>query len=181
MADFQEYKSEFLESLRADSAINGSDTEDEFLNRTLELLSDYDEIQDPVRLGFGDKRCSGQRVMRVDGYGFDETDHSLVLFISDFQDTMDTENLTISRIDELYWRMYNFLDEVCNGKIDDFFDASDDTLKVARLIRYRMGTNNDDPQQILKIKLFIITNKDLSTNVLNENLLETKIKIRLNC
>lgn len=176
MADFQEYKSEFLESLRADSAINGSDTEDEFLNRTLELLSDYDEIQDPIRLGFGDKRCSGQRVMRVDGYGFDETDHSLVLFISDFQDTLDTENLTVSRIDELYWRMYNFLDEVCNGKIDDFFDASDDTLKVARLIKYRMGTNNDDPQQILKIKLFIITNKDLSTNVLNENLLETKIK-----
>ena len=35
--DYQEYKKEFLESLRNDSAINGTDTEDEFLNRTLSL------------------------------------------------------------------------------------------------------------------------------------------------
>ena len=30
--DYQAYKKEFLESLRNDSAINGTDTEDEFLN-----------------------------------------------------------------------------------------------------------------------------------------------------
>ena len=45
--DYQAYKKEFLESLRNDSAINGTDTEDEFLNRTLSLLVDYDEVNDP--------------------------------------------------------------------------------------------------------------------------------------
>ena len=54
--DYQEYKKEFLESLRNDSTINGTDTEDEFLNRTLSLLVDYDEVDDPVRFGMGDKR-----------------------------------------------------------------------------------------------------------------------------
>lgn len=176
MSDYEEYKSEFLESLRADSAISGSDTVDEFLTRTLGMLVDYDEIQDPQRIGCGDKRCSGNHVMRADGYCFDETDHSLVLVISDFQDSHDTDNLTMSRVDDLYWRMYYFLNEICNGRMEDYFDDSDDILKVARFIRKRMNALADDPEQILKVKLYIITNKDLSPDLLNQNLLETKIR-----
>lgn len=176
MSDYEEYKASFLESLRADSAISGSDTVDEFLTRTLEMLVDYDEIQDPQRIGCGDKRCSGNHVMRADGYCFDETDHSLVLVISDFQDSLDTDNLTMSRVDELYWRMYYFLNEICNGRMGDFFDDSDDILKVANLIHNRMNALVDDPKKILKIKMYIITNKDLSPDLLSRNLLETKIR-----
>ena len=176
MDNYQEYKQEFLDSLRADSAINGSDTQDEFLSYTLGMLEDFDEVQSPQKVGFGDKRCSGQHVMRIDAYAFDETDHSLELFINDFQDTYETENLTGSKVDELYWRMYYFLDEVCNGKIANYFDDSDDALKIAALIKRRMNAIGDDPEQILKIRMFILTNKELSTDILNRNLLETKIR-----
>lgn len=176
MDNYQEYKQEFLDSLRADSAINGSDTQDEFLSCTLGMLEDFDEVQSPQKVGFGDKRCSGQHVMRIEAYAFDETDHSLELFINDFQDTYETENLTGSKVDELYWRMYYFLDEVCNGKIANYFDDSDDALKIAALIKRRMNAIGDDPEQILKIRMFILTNKELSTDILNRNLLETKIR-----
>ena len=176
MDNYQEYKQEFLDSLRADSAINGSDTQDEFLSCTLGMLEDFDEVQSPQKVGFGDKRCSGQHVMRIDAYAFDETDHSLELFINDFQDTYETENLTGGKVDELYWRMYYFLDEVCNGKIANYFDDSDDALKIAALIKRRMNAIGDDPEQILKIRMFILTNKELSTDILNRNLLETKIR-----
>lgn len=176
MSDFQEYKREFLDSLRADSAINETDTSDEFLSHVLGMLADYDEIQDPLKLGIGDKRCTGQRVMRADAYSFDETDHSLCLYISDFQDSYETDNLTMTKVDELYWRMFYFLEEICNGTISSWFDDSDDILKVAKLIKYRMTTINDDPQQILKIKMFILTNKDLSADILSKNLLETSVK-----
>lgn len=176
MDNYQEYKQEFLDSLRADSAINGSDTQDEFLSCTLGMLEDFDEVQSPLKVGFGDKRCSGQHVMRIDAYAFDETDHSLELFINDFQDTYETENLTVSKVDELYWRLYYFLDEVCNGKIANYFDDSDDALKIAALIKRRMNAIGDDPEQILKIRMFILTNKELSTDILNRNLLETKIR-----
>ena len=176
MDSYKEYKREFLENLRADSAGDGADRQDELLSCTLGMLEDYDEVHDAWKTGLGDKRCSGQRIMRVDAYSFDETDQSLDLFISDFQDTFDTENLTAGRVDELYWRMYYFLDEACNGKIDNYFDESDDILKLARLLRYRINMTGDDEQQILKIKMFIITNKELSTDLLSRNLLETKIK-----
>lgn len=174
--DYQEYKHDFLETLRNDSAISGSDTEDEFLNHTLDILTDFDEIIDPMRLGMGDKKGRGGRLMRADGYSFDETDHSLILFISDFQDSFDTEKLTMTRVDELYWRLYYFLDESCNGVISDYFDDSDETLKIARMIKNRIDEVGDSPEQILKIKLFIITNKELDTKLLDANLLETTIK-----
>lgn len=176
MDNYQEYKQEFLDSLRADSAINGSDTQDEFLSCTLGMLEDFDEVQSPQKVGFGDKRCSGQHVMRIDAYAFDETDHSLELFINDFQDAYETGNLTVSRVDELYWLMYYFLNEVCNGNITKYFDDSDDALKIAALIKRRMNAIGDDPEQILKIRMFILTNKELSTDILNRNLLETKIR-----
>ena len=54
--------------LRNDSAISGTYTEDEFLDRTLEILSSFDEIEDPVRTGMGDKKGRGGRLMRADGY-----------------------------------------------------------------------------------------------------------------
>lgn len=174
--DYQEYKRDFLEELRNDSAISGSDTEDEFLNHTLDILSEFEEVDDPLRIGMGDKRGRGGRIMRVDGYCFDETDHSLVMFISDFQDSFEPDKLTMSRVDELYWRLYYFLDEVCNGNINDYFDDSDDVLKISRIIRKRMKAAGDDPDMLLKVKFFIITNKELDTRLLSANLLETTIR-----
>lgn len=174
--DYQEYKHDFIEAMRNDSAISGADTEDEFLNHALDLLSNYDEVEDPLRIGMGDKKGRGGRIMRADGYSFDETDHSLILFISDFQDSFDTDKLTMTKVDELYWRLYYLLDEVCNGNINDYFDESDDMIKISRLIRKRMLAAGDDPEMILKIKFYILTNKELDTKLLNSNLLETTIK-----
>lgn len=174
--DYQEYREEFLETLRADSAHSGTDTEDEFLNHTFDLLMDFNELDSPERTGMGDKKGKGGRLMRADGYCFDETDHSLILLISDFQDSKETDKLTRTRVDELYWRLYYFLDEVCNGTISSYFDDSDDVLKIASYIRRRINADSNDPELVLKIKSFILTNKELDTKLLSTNLLETTIK-----
>ena len=100
--NYEQYKIDFLQTLRNESAISGSDTEDEFINHTLDVLTEFDEIQDPVRINMGDKKGKNGRIMSIDGYSFDETEHSLILFISDFQDSLETEKLTMGRVDELY-------------------------------------------------------------------------------
>ena len=115
--------------------------------------------------------------MRADGYCFDESEHSLILFTSDFQDMKEPEKLTRSRVDELYWRLYYFIDEVCNGNIGNYFDDSDDVLKISDLIRKRMNAEMNDPQMILKIKFYVLTNKELDTRLLSTNLLEITILI----
>lgn len=176
--DYQEYKKDFLDELRNDSAINGSDTEEEFISRTLDILMDFDEITDPILTYMGDKKGQRGRIMRIDGYCFDEADHSLVMFISDFQDSYTPDKLTMARVDELYWRLYYFIDEVCNGKITEYFDDSDDVLKIARLIKVRLTPKAEDTTPILKIKFYILTNKELDTKLLSSNLLETTIRKR---
>lgn len=173
--DYQEYKEDFLNTLRADSVYSGTDTEDEFLNHTLDLLMDFNELDSPEMTGMGDKKGKGGRLMRADGYCFDETDHSLILLISDFQDSREPDKLTRTRVDELYWRLYYFLDEVCNGNISTYFDDSDDVLKISDYIRRRMNAQHDDPQLVLKVKFYILTNKELDTRLLSTNLLETTI------
>lgn len=171
--DYQEYKKEFLTELRNESAISGTDTEDEFVSRALDILTEFDEIEDPYRIGMGDKKGRGGRLMRVDAYSFDEADHSLILYISDFQDSYAPDNLTMSRVDELYWRLYYFLDEACNGSLSEYFDDSDDILKIGRMIKKFMIATDDSENRILKVRFFILTNKELGTNLLEANLLET--------
>ena len=56
--------------------------------------------------------------------------------------------------------------------MEDYFDDSDDILRVARMFRKRMTCNIDDPQLILKIKFYVLTNKELDTALLDANLLE---------
>lgn len=173
--DYREYRENFLDMLRADSVHSGTDTEDEFLNHTFDILMDFDELDSPEKTGMGDKKGKGGRLMRADGYCFDETDHSLILIISDFQDSKEPDKLTRSRVDELYWRLYYFLDEICNGNISNYFDDSDDVLKIADLIRKRMNAKSDDPELLLKIKFCVLTNKELDTRLLSTSLLETTI------
>lgn len=173
--EYQEYKEEFLDTLRADSVHSGTDTEEEFLNHTFDLLVDFNELDSPEMTGMGDKKGKGGRLMRADGYCFDETDHSLILLISDFQDSKEPDKLTRTRVDELYWRLYYFLDEVCNGNMTTYFDDSDDVLKISDYIRRRMNSDSNDPQLVLKVKFYILTNKELDTRLLSTNLLETII------
>jgi hypothetical protein len=173
--DYIEYKRDFLETVRNDADILGTDVSDEYLQKSLGILRDFEEIEEPIILKLGEKRCSGQRIMRIDGYSFDETDHSLLLIINDFQDIDSPSNLTMSRVDELYWKMYYFLEESCNGKLANYVET-DEVVKVARLIRNRMNAVADDPQLILKVKFHIITNRELDTNLLDKNLLQTTMR-----
>ena len=160
--DFKEYQHDFISSIRDDAAISGTDAEDEFIDRSLDLLAEFDEILDPVRLYFGKKRrVQGNPLMQINGYAFDEIDHSLILFISDFENSLDPTNLTATQIDALYWKLYNFLDEVYNGDISQFCDDSDDCLKLGRLIKKRLDAMSDDPNRILKIRFYIFTDKNI--------------------
>ena len=175
--DYSEYRSELMNNLRSDAQINGTDTEDEFIGHSFDVLSEFNEVADPQFINMWDKTVSNNRKIRLNGYAFDEADKSLILFISDFQDSLMPDNLTMSRVDELYWRLYFYLDEVCNGRIEEYFDESDPDgiLQLSRLIRKRINADDADGQ-ILKIRFFMLTNKELDKKLLDANLLETSVR-----
>lgn len=160
----EEYLSNWITELRADAAVNQTDTADEFYSRTLEILEDNGDLQDPVLFYFG-KNGRRNRYMQIDGYCFDELEQSITLFIYDFEDSVQPATLTNTQIDALYKRLRSFLDEVCHGDINEYCDDSDDVINLAELIKHRMSADDLDTDQILKIKFYIITDKKLSTQV----------------
>lgn len=162
--NISEYAVDFINNIRADASINGTDAGDEFYSQTLDILKENGEFDDPILHWFS-KSGRKNRIMQIDGYAFDETDKSLILLIYDFEDSENPSNLINSQIDVLYKRLLAFLDESCNGKIEEYCDDSDDTIKLSRLIKRRMNAEEISPDLLLKVKFYIITNKILSSQV----------------
>lgn len=160
----EDYARDFIKELRDDASFEQTDAADVFYERTLDILKDNGEFDDPI-LHFFWKKGKNNRIMQIDGYAFDEIDKSLALLIYDFVDSEDPGTLINSQIDILYKRIRSFLDEACNGNINTYCDDSDDTIKLAKIIKNRLLSEDIQVDQLLKIKFYIITNKQLSNQV----------------
>lgn len=161
--DFTKGYLDYIEEIRNDAMISSTDSGFEFVRRTLELLATNGELVDPVQFYYGKPGKRG-RIMQIDGYSFDEADNTISFVISDFINSLEMNMLNNTQVESLFNKIYYFLDEICNGKIEDYCDVSDDTLKLARLIKYKLS-NDVAGEAISKIKFYIITNKKISNSI----------------
>ena len=168
----EEYRKEVYALIEEDAKATESSLSDAFLDYSLSCLYDAEEIPAPTRIHMEDCRGTNQRLMKIDGFSVDETDRSLLLFICDFDGDGDNTTLTMSRIDELYWRVFYYLDEACGEKMDHFLSLDSDAYKVARMIQRGMDATANESDAFLKIKFFIVTDKVLDTKVLSKSLFE---------
>lgn len=178
--EIDEYRLEFLQDLRNEATVDGNDVEDQFIKVKIQELEDLGELIDPNQFSC-EMRGSNNRAIAFDAYGYDEADSSFILLISDFQNTIEKATLTNTRIDELYSRMRNFIEEAYNGDIRRFCDDSDPIIDIAKELKTRIGTSNLT-SEILKFKFFIITNAVLSTQVKSTtraNILDRPVEINL--
>lgn len=163
---FEEWKKEYLDDIHLNAQIDGSLPEEYFLAETVDKLTSMGELVDP-RIIPMQKRCRNNRIMSLDGYCFDESDKSVVLFSCDYKDSFGV-NLTKTDIDTIMQRMLNFLQEAYDDNLGDYFDITDELLIVGNDIGKRMKidfVNLENDTSIDKIKLFILTNKTLSEKV----------------
>lgn len=183
MDEFLEYRKEFLDDIHINAQIDGTLPDEYFLSSTLERLSSMGELIDPRVKPIRKKGTNG-RIMAFDGYCFDESDKSVVLFVSDFKDSID-ETITKTEIETIRQRMINFLQEAYDNKLNNYFDITDELLVVGRDISRRMkidyiNLENDD--SIDKIKLYILTNRVLSESIKTfkcDNFLDKKVELNV--
>lgn len=180
---FEEYRKDYLDEVRANAQIEGSLPNEYFLEDSLNKLCSMGELIDPITRPT-QKRCRNNKIMSFDGYAFDSSDKSFILFSSDFKDNLE-DNLTKSEIDTIRTRMLNFVQEAYDGKLSNYFDITDEMLSVGRTLSKRMKKDyvdleNDD--SVDKIKLYIITNKLLSDKVNSlkcDDFLEKKVELNV--
>lgn len=180
--EFEDYRKEFLQEIRSDASINGTDPNDEFIQKSISLLEEIEEFPDPTIHYFG-KKGRRNRMMQFNAYGFDEADGSICLLISDFNNSETPAALTNTLIDSLYSRMQFFIEEAYEGNITEFCDDSDLTIDIAKQIKKLIGKSSFE-SSVLKFKLFIITNSLLSNRVKSiqkENLLGRPVELNLWC
>jgi hypothetical protein len=161
--NIEEYRKEFLEQIRSDAALNSTDPNEEFIQKSILLLEENEEFPDPIIHYFGSKG-KRNRIMQFNAFAFDEADGSICLLISDFNNSDIPATLTNTQIDTLYSRMEYFIEEAYEGNISDFCDDSDQTIDIAREIKKLIGKSNLE-SSVIKFKFYIITNSVLSSRV----------------
>ena len=98
-----------------------------------------EKLYDPIQMSV-EMRGSGNRILAFDAYAYDEADGALVLIASDFTNQRDVApTLTNTRIEELYSRMVNFVEESVQGDISKYCDDSDSALLIANEFKKKIG------------------------------------------
>lgn len=163
---FENYKKEYEEDLRLDAQIKGMTPKEFFLEDFLDKLVSMGEIVDPQIYDINKKGKNG-RLMSFSALSFDESDKSVVLIYNDYDENTE---LTLLRtdIEKIKAKMLNFLDEAYNGELEKYFDEFDDIVKIGNDISRRLHRDYVDLKDDIsldKIKLFIVTNKNLSERI----------------
>lgn len=178
--NIEEYRIEFLNTIRNEASIDSTDVDDQFVSSTLTLLEEMGEIVDPYPFSC-EMKGSKNRSLGFDAYGYDDADGSIILFISDFQNTIEKTTLTNSRITELYNKMKYFIEELHSGNLKKYCDDSSPVLDIAREFKLRIGSGMLN-SSVLKFKFYILTNSVLSVQVKSinqEELLERPVELNL--
>lgn len=164
--DIEEYRRQFIDEIRNNASLEGSDPESHFIERVLTELEELGELNDPIPMSV-EIRNARRQILAFDGYSYDEADGALVLIKSEFANQRDSApTLTNSRIDELLLYMQRFIEESVNGNIRNFCDDSDPAVNIANEFKKKIGKGMT-ATEILRFKFIIISNYTLSKQVKN--------------
>ena len=180
MMTIDDYRIEFLNEVRTNASIESTVDDDQFISSSIALLVEIGEIVDPNTFSC-EIKGSRNRVLGFDAYGYDYADGSIVLIISDFQNTTEKTTLTNSRITELSNKMRYFIEEVQSGKLKKFCDDSSLVLDIEREFKQFIGSGMVTTS-LLKFKFYILTNAIISSKVISidqEDLLERPVELNL--
>lgn len=164
--EIEDYRKRFIDEIRNDASLEGSDPESYFIERVLNDLEGIGELSDPIPMSV-EIRNARRQILAFDGYSYDEADGALVLIISEFSNQRDIVlSLTNTRIEELLSYMQRFVEESVNGTIHNFCDESNPAVNIANEFRKKIGKGMT-ATEILRFKFIIISNYTLSKQVKN--------------
>lgn len=131
-----------------------------FTEIALQKLENYGIISDPNLFSFS---CFGRNNKKIslDGYCFDDTDSSLILFITDYTENFDEMILNNDIIQRAYTTLWNFVVASIDGVLENYTEDTE-AIRISKNICYHLK-NTDPERQLQRLKLFILSNRCSST------------------
>jgi len=166
MITIDEYKNIFLDEIRTEAEVSSTDSEYVFLTNTLEILSQNGNFSEPIEHFFEKSYRRGNKNihMKFNAYAYDTSDNSWAFIISDFVDDYNPGNITYQDILSLRDKVMNFIEETYSGEIFRYIEDADETYSLAE--KMKKDLNQEVlVSSILKIKIYILTNKMMSTRI----------------
>jgi len=181
--NLDEFSQDFIRDIRLNSQIERDTPSNVFLNQMVQRLEEMSVLFNTNIYSFS-KIGQKKKMMRVDGFSFDEADKSLILLLNDFEDKDNPSTLNQSTINDLIQIMTQFVVELSRGTIFEYIDDGLVEFKnYLRSIYNRMKIDyvSDTEDPVDKVKFVILTNKKLSNRKINVviNELESK-KVEVN-
>ena len=154
----EEFASELLQDIVAESDAAGQFLEDVFFEKFCEHLMEAGELSAADRVAYQGPPGRG---IRVDGYGGDPDDEdsdTFSLLISDFHQSAMVGRLTGSEMNAIFRRLSNFLRRALDRRWRDALEETSPAFGLADLLAKRW-------KSVGRVRLFLITNRQLSERV----------------
>jgi len=155
--DIIEYRSDFLEQVRARASAQANFSHTEFVEYCAELLGDAEELSDFESCHY---RGTGarNRSLAVDGSAPDDVDGSLRLIIASFEGGPDPSTLTQTQAKSLFAKLQAFCEEALNGNLHPYLEESAPGHSLALSLHQQRKT-------ITRLRMYLVTDAILSTRV----------------
>lgn len=153
--EIDEFHKEFFQEVLNSADVDGNYVEDSFFEVYCGYLIDAGELESADRSHY-----QAARGVRIDGYGGDPitTDGVLSLIIADYDQTPDISTLTATDMNAIFKRAENFIAKSLDSSFREQLEETAPAFGLADLIAQRW-------QRIEKIRLFLISNRVLSSRV----------------
>lgn len=155
--ELEEFRSILLEDVRSSAAAGTTFTEQCFLEKVADILTDADEIAGVDQALFRGRGIRGKSV-RIDGYSISDTEPVASLFVVDFRGRPELESLTQTEVDDTLGRLAGFLDAAVRGRIGDEIEESSPGFEVIQELASRKD-------HLARAKLYLLSDAKLSSRV----------------
>jgi hypothetical protein len=155
-ATVEEFRKDFLETVKARAAADHNFTLSAFVDSCVDILIEAGELADfqPSHFrGFGRR----QRSLWIDGYAFDEADGSIRLLVADWHGGDSAGTLTLTDARAIFGRLRAFIDDARAGHIHEMIDMSSEVADLARMLY--------DRRAVTRFRLYLVTDALLSERV----------------
>lgn len=154
--DTQEFKKDFLESIKSAAAVIGEGSCAAFVDNMSQYLIDAEVLSDFTPSFYTGRKLS--RKYRVDGYVLDEFDNTMNLVIADFDGNDMTRTITNAHAKQLFGQLVHFINAALKTDLHREIEISTPCADLIDLLRM-------NETKIRKYRLMIFTDADMSSAI----------------
>ena len=155
-----EFRDDFLEGVRSRVTNHSLTSDSAFVYEVSDRLSEAEEFQDFIPCQFSGTGLRN-RLIRIDGFEFDEADNSLRVLIADFSGDPNLETVTRTRVDQIFGQLRAFV-EFCLASgfesIENPDDLDSQVLAFANLIKASKNS-------ISRYRFYLVTDSVMSDRI----------------